>query len=488
LFKRVLLSVLCLLLATNLAVFVNADTEALSLSYNKVLNIITAFENAYLTMEDSTERYEKYMLMSSYLKADSGIDALITSIENGDDSIFGELADYKDAFIFALCFIKSLPVEQREVSLDAFLAKDEYQGLSNTQSSALTDVYKKIVGADFRNLLEQTYGRNEKVLLSLFSAVKGSFVLTDDKSDTKKLDLKSVDSQFKENLENNLSLHFSTINGKSVSNGNTVLSELIDVVNNGASGSMISDYKAILDALGMYVEYKQPSSPSGGGGRGGGGAVVYPQTQPAVPPAQQQPAVIPVPEVTAQSAAAVSEFNDMPTSHWSTPYVGELIKRNIFQGYDDGSFKPEAGITREEIAVCLVRVLGLEERLSAEFSEIFGDNTDIAEWSKNSVYLLVQMGIFTGYDDGLFRPHNTITRQEFAVVIARAIKKSVALFDVGFVDKNLIEDWAGEGIKKAYSAGIIKGYEDNSFQPDSDITRAEAAAMLYNFMFAEGHL
>ncbi|NLB82457.1 MAG: S-layer homology domain-containing protein [Clostridiaceae bacterium] len=185
---------------------------------------------------------------------------------------------------------------------------------------------------------------------------------------------------------------------------------------------------------------------------------------------------------------ALSQLNDVDGDHWAAPYIGVLSRQGVFEGYTDGSFKPEQGITREEIAVTLVRALGLEQRLESEFEENFEDNTDIADWSKKSVYLLTQMGIFTGYDDGLFRPRDIITREELAVVIARALTKTGVLLNLPFGDNQDIGNWASEWIRKAFSLGIIKGYDDKTFRPLNSITRAEVATILYNFMYVENLL
>ena len=112
----------------------------------------------------------------------------------------------------------------------------------------------------------------------------------------------------------------------------------------------------------------------------------------------------------------------------------------------------------------------------------------MSDWAKKSVYLLTKMGIFTGYEDGSFRPSATVTREEMAVLIARSLTKNRNVLDFDFSDGDLISDWAKEGIKKAYTFGLIKGYEDKTFKPNNVVTRAEMLAMIYNFMYIENLL
>ncbi len=103
--------------------------------------------------------------------------------------------------------------------------------------------------------------------------------------------------------------------------------------------------------------------------------------------------------------------------------------------------------------------------------------TDISgHWSEEYVYYCISKGIFSGYDDNTFRPDRTVTRAEFSKMLNNALgidsKKDINFFDV---EK---DDWFYDDVRKAYSAGYIAGYEDNSFRPDNHITRQEAAVVL----------
>ena len=176
--------------------------------------------------------------------------------------------------------------------------------------------------------------------------------------------------------------------------------------------------------------------------------------------------------------------------HWSKDYAAPLVERNIIVGYEDGSFAPDQPITRQEFAVILVRALGLTEQAAAlTDTGNFADGQNIADWSKNSVALLSQMGILTGYDDGEFKPEKNINREEMAVLIARCVKNdNVKMVPSSFADKDAISGWAAQDIEKVYSLGIITGYEDGSFKPAQNVTRAETCVMVYNYMEASGLL
>ena len=144
-------------------------------------------------------------------------------------------------------------------------------------------------------------------------------------------------------------------------------------------------------------------------------------------------------------------------------------------GYEDGTVRPEANITRAEVATIFFRLLTDESR-DAFWSQT-NDYTDVDadDWFNNAVSTLTNAGIINGYEDGTFQPNGNITRAEFATITAR-------FFEVTYDGEDLFPDidghWAQDYINQAASAGIINGYEDGTFRPQKDITRAEAVTMV----------
>ncbi|MDR7551281.1 MAG: S-layer homology domain-containing protein, partial [Armatimonadota bacterium] len=108
----------------------------------------------------------------------------------------------------------------------------------------------------------------------------------------------------------------------------------------------------------------------------------------------------------------------------------------------------------------------------------------------------VKAGVVTGMGDGTFRPNDRITREQMAVMVARALRsagKSTAADRVdrilaGFSDKSRISGWARDGVAAAADAGIVKGRDGGAFAPADNATRAEAAAMLKRYLGSVGQL
>ena len=144
-------------------------------------------------------------------------------------------------------------------------------------------------------------------------------------------------------------------------------------------------------------------------------------------------------------------------------------------GYPDGNVKPEGNITRAEVATIFFRLLTDESR--DEFWSQTNNYSDVSEdaWYNNAVSTLTNAGILDGYEDGTFKPDGNITRAEFATIAVR-------FFEATYEGENLFPDidghWAQDYINEAANAGIVDGYPDGTFGPQKRITRAEAMTMV----------
>lgn len=99
-------------------------------------------------------------------------------------------------------------------------------------------------------------------------------------------------------------------------------------------------------------------------------------------------------------------------------------------------------------------------------------------WAAESIKKAVSAGIVKGYTDGMFKPENAVTRSEFVVMLMNALKMQEAGSELHFTDKAEIGTWAQKAVSQALLLGIINGYEDGTFGPNGKITRAEIATMI----------
>ncbi|WP_241674723.1 InlB B-repeat-containing protein [Paenibacillus luteus] len=173
------------------------------------------------------------------------------------------------------------------------------------------------------------------------------------------------------------------------------------------------------------------------------------------------------------------EFDDI-SGHWSEKFVKQAIGGGWVKGYADGTFKPNHSVTRAEFAVMLMNALKLPaEGTDTDFA----DKASIPTWAKDAVVRAVQAGIVDGYEDGTFRPSAAVTRAEMAAMITKALKLAVDSNAVtGFADDASIPSWAKGAAEAMRKLGIMKGPGDNTFNGDSRATRAEAVSVLLNML------
>ncbi|MFB9274980.1 cadherin-like beta sandwich domain-containing protein [Cohnella cellulosilytica] len=185
-------------------------------------------------------------------------------------------------------------------------------------------------------------------------------------------------------------------------------------------------------------------------------------------------AVLPV-RVDSDNEATSRRFNDVE-GHWAASAIVQASAAGIASGYSDGTFRPNAPITRAEFAVMLVKALGIR----GEGTELrFSDNSAIGGWAKNEIALAVKAGIISGYSNGAFRPNALITRAEMAVMLSNAQHaKPETNGSTTFADDAEIPAWSKGAIRSIAEQGIVQGRGGNRYAPMATASRAEAIVVL----------
>lgn len=172
--------------------------------------------------------------------------------------------------------------------------------------------------------------------------------------------------------------------------------------------------------------------------------------------------------------------------HANQQAIVELARRSVINGMEDGSFKPNDGMTRAEFATIVVRALGLEPKANNAFSDV-----KTTDWFAPYIGTASTYGIINGVGDGKFDPNGPIVRQEAAVMVARAAQlcgidtelDAAAALDVlaQFDDYIKTADWARVGLAVCYNNDILDA-SAMEIQPTVAVKRAEIAQMLYNLL------
>ncbi|URN42137.1 S-layer homology domain-containing protein [Peptoniphilus genitalis] len=153
--------------------------------------------------------------------------------------------------------------------------------------------------------------------------------------------------------------------------------------------------------------------------------------------------------------------------------VEEVKAIAYIKGYPDGTFKPQANVTRAEAAQMFATLLNGGTNFGTSQATKFSDASD--DWYSKAINYVVGKGLISGYPNGTFKPNESITRAEFAQMISGYVKNEKASTS-DF--KDVKDHWAKDAIDKLYGNKNVNGYPDGSFKPNAKITRAEAVTIL----------
>ena len=185
------------------------------------------------------------------------------------------------------------------------------------------------------------------------------------------------------------------------------------------------------------------------------------------------------------SADWTPSFTDTQ-NYWAAAYVDFLYSAGITTGYEDGTFRPDQNISRQQFAVMLFRYLGLDGSQYAGVSLPFADASSIGSYALTAVKALYSEGIISGSagSDGklYFNPGASLTRAQAAAMIGRTQEKGYATVELTFSDASAIPTYAAFYIQTMAAQGVLSGYADGTFKPGANITRGQMAKILYNLM------
>ena len=170
----------------------------------------------------------------------------------------------------------------------------------------------------------------------------------------------------------------------------------------------------------------------------------------------------------------VEKFTDTK-NHWAQKSIDFLTELGAINGFPNNTFKPDGSVTRAEFA----KIISLSFNITAKGATVFEDVSE-NDWFAQSVGALAENKIILGYE-GKFNPNENIKREDAAVIIYRICNMlgvTLEKSDLEFTDKSSISDYAIDAICEILSKGLIKGDTLNKFNPQSSLTRAEAATVI----------
>ena len=185
------------------------------------------------------------------------------------------------------------------------------------------------------------------------------------------------------------------------------------------------------------------------------------------------------------------EFGDVE-SHWSKAAVNDMGSRLIVSGIADGLFGPDRSVTRAEFAAIVASGLGLKPQAGASsFADVRAN-----DWFAASVNAATAHGLISGYADGTFRPQELITREQAMVIIAKAMgvtglqaklpTQATEAVLRPYTDGAHVSAWAARSVADNVQAGVAQGKGNGQLDPQANMTRAEAAALIRQLLEKSG--
>ncbi|WP_246132332.1 X2-like carbohydrate binding domain-containing protein [Paenibacillus hemerocallicola] len=183
-------------------------------------------------------------------------------------------------------------------------------------------------------------------------------------------------------------------------------------------------------------------------------------------------------------------FKDAET-HWAKDSINNMGSRMIVNGVSNGMFNPDQNMTRAEFAAVIIRGLGLkaESAATSPFKDVKS-----SDWFSGVVQTAYANGLISGFEDGTFRPQKSITREQAMVIIAKAMKitqlqskqakapQAWTPLVSDFTDRAAIADWATASIEDALKAGLVTGRNGSKLAPKDTVTRAEITVLVQRLL------
>ncbi|BBH20506.1 hypothetical protein Back11_18510 [Paenibacillus baekrokdamisoli] len=188
------------------------------------------------------------------------------------------------------------------------------------------------------------------------------------------------------------------------------------------------------------------------------------------------------------SQYAVMEYNktfdDVPSNHWVNNALKVLAAKHVITGLTDITFLPQGEITRAEFVAMLTRLFGLKAKNPSVFTDV-----DSSKWYADAVDAAYEAKLVVGKTATTFGPDEKVSREEMAVMLVRAYEykngkdaREGTKADNPFVDSDQISAWAVEYVQSAFVEGLMKGTGNNRFNPAAYATRADVAQAIYNLL------
>ncbi len=187
-----------------------------------------------------------------------------------------------------------------------------------------------------------------------------------------------------------------------------------------------------------------------------------------------------------------TNFSDVGSDYWASPFIQALAARNVIAGFPDGTFKPDQPVTRAEFAAMIQKAFNVNpvRQLNA------GGFSDVPPnyWAAGAIQKAYETGFMSGYPGNVFRPQQQIPKVQAIVALTSGLglnnsSASPDILNTYYADASSIPNYAVNNVVAATQANLVVNYPDvKTLNPTGALTRADAAAILYQALVKQGQL
>jgi uncharacterized surface protein with fasciclin (FAS1) repeats len=195
---------------------------------------------------------------------------------------------------------------------------------------------------------------------------------------------------------------------------------------------------------------------------------------------------------TTTPGTTTTNLSDVSSNYWASPFIIALAQRNVIVGFPDGTFKPDQAVTRAQFAAMLQKAFNQNpvRQLSAGgFSDVPANY-----WAADAIRKAYETGFMSGYPGNKFLPNEQIPKVQAIVALSSGLalassNNAASVLNTYYTDASSIPDYAVNSVASATQANIVVNYpEVKQLNPQRTLTRAEAAAILYQALVKQGQL
>ena len=214
-------------------------------------------------------------------------------------------------------------------------------------------------------------------------------------------------------------------------------------------------------------------------------------SQNTVPSTTPSPAT---PSPATPSPTSTVNLSDVSSDYWARPFIQALADNNVITGFPDGSFRPNQGVTRAEFAALIQKAFPNQNRVRQLSASGFRD-VPAGYWAASAIQNAYETGFLAGYPGNVFRPSEQIPKVQAIVAVTNGLgltaSSTGASSDLStyYTDASAIPNYAVASVTTATQSNIVVNYPDiKQLNPQQPLTRAEAAALLYQALARQGRV